>query len=305
MTPQSGHLELVKAEPEGLRVPPTDMGASPDNSVLSAADLARSLAWMPGQQESRTFRDRCETLSRVFRPLLTSLESRAGKAVADNLQPLQENIFLLSGELGETCGTFSAAHKLPQVRTSDGTIIPRIAALAKDFLTANGYRFSQATFISYVQAFQQVTVLKMAELWMLIPVMKLVLLEHIAEMGRRLLEDPGGSYAVSNAVRSLQEIKQTSWKIVIEPLILFDRILREDPAGAYPRMDYETREVYRKRLVSIADRSDCSELKVASEVLALARRAQKQTNEDPRATLRDSHVGSYLVAEGRPFSGRG
>jgi len=303
MTPQSGHLELLKAEPEGLRMPPTDMEVRPDNSVLSAADLARSLAWMPGQQESRTFRDRCETLSRAFRPLLRSLESRAGKAVAENLKPLQENIFLLSGELGTTCGTFSAVHKLPQVRTSDGTIIPRIAALAKDFLTGDEYRFSQATFISYVQAFQQVTVLKMAELWMLIPVMKLVLLEHIAEMGRRLLEDPGGSYAVSNAVRSLQEIKQTSWKIVIEPLILFDRILREDPAGAYPRMDYETREVYRKRVVSIADRSDCSELKVASEVLALARRAQKQTNEDPRATLRDSHVGSYLVAEGSTVLG--
>src|SRR5580692_9864621 len=303
MTPQSGHLELVKAEPEGLRMPATAMEANSDNSVLSAADLARSLAWMPGQQESRTFRDRCETVSRAFRPLLRSLESRAGKGVAENLQPLQENIFLLSGELGTTCGTFSAVHKLPQVRTSDGTIIPRIAALAKDFLTADEYRFSQATFISYVQAFQQVTVLKMAELWMLIPVMKLVLLEHIAEMGRRLLEDPGGSYAVSNAVRSLQEIKQTSWKIVIEPLILFDRILREDPAGAYPRMDYETREVYRKRLVSIADRSDCSELKVASEVLALARRAQKQTNEDPRATLRDSHVGSYLVAEGSSVLG--
>ena len=63
MTPQSGHLELVKAEPEGLRMPPTDMEVHPDNSVLSAADLARSLAWMPGQQESRTFRDRCETLS--------------------------------------------------------------------------------------------------------------------------------------------------------------------------------------------------------------------------------------------------
>jgi hypothetical protein len=38
-------------------------------------------------------------------------------------------------------------------------------------------------------------------------------------------------------------------------------------------MDYETRELYRQQLVKIADRCDCSEMKVASEVLAtLARR---------------------------------
>jgi cyclic beta-1,2-glucan synthetase len=298
MTPQSGHLELVRTEPQVLRTTAKDMEPEPDKLWLSAAELARSLAWIPGQQESRNFRDRCETLSRAFRPLLASLELRAGKHVSEDFQTLQENIFLLSGELGETCATFSAPHKLPQVRTTGGTIIPRIAALAEDFLSATGYQFSQASFTSYIEAFQQVTVLKMAELWMLIPVMKLVLLEHIAELSRRLLEHPSGSYAVQNTVRSLQDIKQTALKVMIEPLILFDRVLRNDPAGAYAGMDYETRELYRKQIVNIADRSDCSEMRVASEVIGLARDAQKQANQDPRVTLRDSHVGSYLIAEG-------
>jgi hypothetical protein len=40
------------------------------------------------------------------------------------------------------------------------------------------------------------------------------------------------------------EISQTGWKDVLEPLILFDRVLREDPAGAYPRMDFESRDLY-------------------------------------------------------------
>ncbi|MFZ0420339.1 MAG: glucoamylase family protein [Candidatus Sulfotelmatobacter sp.] len=299
MTPQSGHLELVTAEPKTLRVVSKDMEPGPDTLSLSAADLARNLAWVPGQQESRNFRDRCEALHRAFRPVLASLERRVAKPLPDDLRPLQENIYLIAGELQETCGTFHAPHKLPQVRTSDGKIIPRIAALAVEYLTAAGYQFSQASFTSYIQAFQQVTVLKMAELWMLIPVMKLALLEHIAELGRRSLENPSASYPVDHAVRSLQDIRQVSWKVIIEPLILFDRILRDDPAGAYSRMDYETRELYRQKLVNIADRSDCSEMKVASEVLALARQAQRQAHEDPRLTLRDSHVGLYLVAEGR------
>ena len=298
MTPQSGHLELDGAEAQAQGTPLTDMQAAPDTLSLAAAELARSLAWLPGQLESSNFGDRCEALSRAFQPLLALLELRTAKPLSDDFRRLQESIFLLRGELEETRATFSVPHKLPLVRTSNGTMLPRVAAVAEDFLRAAEYEFGQASFSCYVRAFQQVTVLKMAELWMLIPVMRLVLLEHIAELGRRLLENRYGAFAVNNAVRSLQDIKQTSWKIVIEPLILFDHILREDPAGAYPRMDYETRELYRKQVVSISDRSDCSETNVANEVLTLARQAKAHPNDDPRATLRDSHVGSYLVAEG-------
>jgi len=298
MTPQSGHLELVKSEPKGLRTL-LDMGPDLDALSSSAAELARALAWMPGQQESQHFRARCEALNRAFKPLFISLEARSTNAVSDDFRRLQENMYLVSGELQETCATFSATHKLPQVRTPDGTIIPRVAALAEGLLAANAFQFSETSFTFYIQAFQQVTVLKLAELWMLIPVMKVVLLEHIAERGRRLLEDASRSYGIQDLVRSLQEIKQTSWKVIIEPLILFDQILRQDPAGAYPRMDYETRELYRKQLVKIADRCDYSdETRVASEVLALAREAQTHRNENPRVTSRDSHVGSYLLAEG-------
>jgi len=297
MTPQ-GHLELVSAEPQDGRVPSSDM--EPDSGTLSssASHLARSLAWMPGQEESHHFRDRCEALGRTFQPLLATLELRNAQVVSEDFKRLQKNIFLLRGELSETCGTFRPVHKLPQVRTPEGRILPRIAALAHDFLTASSYQFSESSFTAYIQAFQKITVLKMAELWMLIPVMKLVLLEQIAERGRRSVEAPDRSHDVDIPIKSLQEIKQTPWKLVIEPLILFDQVLREDPAGAYSRMDYESREAYRQNLVKIADRCDCSELKVASEILALARQAQRQPNENPRHTLRDSHVGSYLLAEG-------
>jgi cyclic beta-1,2-glucan synthetase len=298
MTPQSGHLELDSAETPVLRTAPTDMESGPDRLRLSAAELARSLAWVPSERESHNFRDRCEKLSQAFRPLLTLLELRTAKPLSDDFRQLQGNIFLLRGELEETCGTFSTDHKLPLVRTSYGTIIPRIAALAEDFLRAAGYEFNPASFTCYLQAFQEVTVLEMAELWMLVPALRLVLLEHIAELGRRLLENRSGAHAVNHAVRGLQDIKQSSWKIIIEPLIRFDHILRQDPAGAYPGMDYETREVYRKQVVNIAERSDCSEMQVATEVLTLARQAEKLKNEDPRVTSRDSHVGYYLVAEG-------
>ena len=63
-------------------------------------------------------------------------------------------------------------------------------------------------------------------------------------------------------------------------------------------MDYDSRELYRQRVVNIADHSDCSEIKVTNEILTLARDAKDHPSEDSRVALRASHVGTYLLAEG-------
>ncbi|MGB8989677.1 MAG: hypothetical protein WCC37_23980, partial [Candidatus Sulfotelmatobacter sp.] len=106
MTAQSGHLELVRSDGKALRVVTgvdVDMETGPDKLSLSAAELARNLAWIPGQQESRSFRDRCETLTRAFRPVLASVQNPSTRPSSDDFRALQEQIYLLSGELGETC----------------------------------------------------------------------------------------------------------------------------------------------------------------------------------------------------------
>jgi hypothetical protein len=294
------HLEVLSAEAEELHLPLEDM--SPDAQALRsrAAELARNLAWVPNHRGSSAFRDRSRILARSFRPLLAALQSQPRKTEPGDYRLLQESIFLLAAELEDTCAAFNLPTDLPHVRTPNDAVVPKTAAIAEDYLAIAGYRFSEAGFSNYVESFQETAVLKMAELWGLIPVLKLVLLEQIAERGHRLLQDPAGSYDLHAQVRSLKDIRQTTWKTVIEPLIMFDRVLREDPAGAYSRMDYESRELYRRKIVSIAERSDCTELEVASEVLALAREAHNDRKENPRVTLRASHVGSYLLADGAP-----
>jgi len=294
---ERGNLELVSAEAEGLRPTPTAVASVPDPvPTSSAAELARSLAWVPGQAESFTLRERSRRLHSLGKPLLASLEKVAATASGD-LQALRENKYVIKVELEEVLVTFRQSTKIPQVCGRDGAVVPRIVPLAQDFLAANNYRFSDSLFTQYVSAFQQVAPLKVTELWTLTPVLRLVLLEQIVERGRRLLQHPSESYDLENLVCSLREIRQTSWKVVIEPLILFDRVLRQDPAGAYPRMDYESRDLYRRKLVNIADHSDCSEIDVAREVLALAREAQAHSSDDPRRVLRASHVGTYLMGE--------
>jgi cyclic beta-1,2-glucan synthetase len=297
---ESGNLELVSAEIQG--VAPVPKESAPDIALRSkAAQLARNLAWIPGHQESSDLGDRCRRLSAVFRPLFATLESRA-KNIPLDLQRLQVNVPLLNAELEDTCRIFKQPLNIPQVRTSDGAVVSRVLPIAQDFLAGVDYQFSESTFTSYLNSFQNLTVLRMQELWSLVPAMKIVLLDRLlektAEKSGHLADSPSSSPGMEELVRSLVEIKQTTWKNVIEPLIVFDKILREDPAGAYAGMDYESRELYRRKIVNISDHSDCPETKVAQHAVDLAREAHSHPNDDPRITLRDSHVGNYLLAEG-------
>jgi cyclic beta-1,2-glucan synthetase len=292
----SGHLEFFSAESEILRQPVREMATDTCNLNSSATELARKLIWLPDEVTDRPYGDRCERLLAAIKPVLEAAGARPAEAVSDDLRFLRENLLLLESELADACASSNRPQKHFLVRTPNGDVAPRVAAVAEDYFAATEYQFDVTSFTEYIQAFQDTTVLNMAELWALIPVLKLVLLEQVAQRGKDLLGNSGGPRDFLSPIRSLREIKQTTWKVVVEPLIRFDRVLRDDPAGAYSRMDYETRELYRQKLVNFADHSDCSEMEVAREVLSLA--AQKQPSSDPRVILRRSHVGTYLLEEG-------
>jgi len=293
-------LELISAQTEGVRPPAGEMLTEKREPNSGGAEFAKTLSWLPGELAVRPLQNRCHALRRAFKPLLAALRSHKPKTTlgSEDFRFLQENVFLVRSELDNTCAAFDQPHKLPQVRSLKEPVVPRIAALAEDFLATRAYEFSAANFTDYIEAFQEITVLDLAELWSLVGVLKLVLLEQVAERGRRLLQDPVGAYGVRELVTSLREVKQTNWRDTIEPLIRFERILREDPAGDYARMDSDSRQLYRSKLVSIAGRSDCSEMDVAQAAVDLAREAQKDPDSNPRVALRRSHVGFYLVAEG-------
>ncbi|MFZ3264841.1 MAG: hypothetical protein WA172_12645 [Terriglobales bacterium] len=142
--------------------------------------------------------------------MLAVPESPPTASESQDFRALREDLLLLDAESRDLAGTFQSPHKVPKVRTRDGAVISRIAAVAADFLGSVGFEFSEPAFTTYIQAFQEITVLKLAELWMLIPVMKLVLLEQIAERASVLLADPSASDGVQRPVRSLpRSNKQT------------------------------------------------------------------------------------------------
>src|SRR5712692_5873179 len=297
--PQNTHLEIITADAERLPQPSRAIVADVNALRSHAAELAHSLVWLPNARSSRFLVERCKALHVALKPVLAALQAPLSDTpVSDDFRWLYDNVRLLYTELLNTSEMLKPVKETPHVRDSNGAIVPRIAALAEGLLTAVSCEFTEQAFTLYVEGFQESTALKMEELWALVPALKLVLLEEIAVRGSRLLADPRESCAVGVCVRSLREIGETSWKEVLEPLILFDRVLRQDPADAYRHMDFDSRDLYRNRVVNIAKHSDLTEMEVALEALSLAQGAQQETYANPRVALRYSHIGYYLLGEG-------
>src|SRR3982075_4177163 len=299
--PQNTHIESVLAEEDHERE------VSGESSNLQALHLAGTqfssqLGWVPGTPASRIFSARVGRLRSTLGPVFAGVEAKKQSHISDDLQWLRDNVSLIYAQMVSLPTEVKPLRELPHVRTQKGEIVPRAVALPEVFLESAGYQFSDQAFAAFCQGFQEKNPLNLRELWALVPGLKLALLEQIATRGRRALQDPTSeSHGVGTCIRSLRDVTQTPWKAVLEPLILFDQILREDPAGAYAAMDFESRNLYRDKLARIARRSDCSETEVAGEALALARQAGTKEYRDPRIAARETHIGYYLIGDGKPL----
>ena len=310
MTPQNPHLELLNEEAD--RLPEHAPETARELDLLHAAGLefAKASPWMPNTRRSSTFSDRWKNLKKSFNWLLpkihTPLPPATETSVPDDIRWLHENSRLIEIEFFGLSEPFKEFAQVPHVRDGRGTVVPRVGAIAQNFLINNNYEFSEQALTAFIEGFQDNTPLEKKELSALVPALKLVLLEEISNRATAALRDktltvtsPG--YGVGVCMKSLRDLGQTSWKDVLEPLIRFDRVLRQDPAGAYPLMDSESRELYRRKLAEFAERSDFTEIEVAQQAVALAREAQEHPDANSRISTRRSHVGFYLLDDGVPL----
>jgi len=296
--PQNSHLEIVTAEEKSGQVEwePADLRSL----RAKAEELTRGLAWLPGTSSSRSFAERYRALRKKLRPVFRALEGPPppDTAIADDFRWLFDNVRLLPAELQNVADSLRDLKKLPHVRTPKGGIVPRVLAMAEGLMEASGYAFGEQGFTFFVEVFQKTTVLELQELSALIPALRVVLLEQVAARAPGVVRDPKHECGLAVCVRSLRDISQSSWKTVLEPLVVFDQVLRQDPVGCYSQMDLDSRDFYRKKLAKIAAHSDFTEMEVAHEALALAKEARGREYADSRVAARESHIGYYLVNGG-------
>lgn len=215
------------------------------------------------------------------------------------MQWLEGNTRLLRSSAIEAQNALRTFAKLPFARGVTGQETPRIVGVAHALLNAAKYRWdltAQATFLTGYQSQEPLTV---KELWAIPAALKLVLLEEILAQAPGAFGGlPASDAALEASIRSINQVSLPLWSNVLEPLVPFEPVLRDDPTGTYSKMDFDSRDLYRTVLAKIAARSPLSEVEVARTALAMAHEAAQQPSVNARLTERRAHIGYYLVDEG-------
>lgn len=229
-------------------------------------------------------------------------EEERGSCLYTALLDLRTNSRLIAAAIKKALGKRDEADRLPRVAIPGKEDEPRIAAISREYLRAAGGVCSPSSLVEFIQILQASDALTLHELWNVGDFLKYALAESLLAVVSELRKMPEKTEpeALVEQIKCLRELNHVDWPKLIEPLILFDEILRQDPADAYAQMDFMSRERYRERVARIAQRSDCSEVQVAQRALTLARVAAGKAVGDPRLHKRMAHIGYYIVDKGFP-----
>ncbi len=117
--------------------------------------------------------------------------------------------------------------------------------------------------------------------------------------------------SVGNCMTSLRLLSALDWNVFFERTNLVEPILRQDPAGAYARQDFATRDRYRQVIERLARGSDLEEVEIARRLVQRAQTGggwrvegggthSPSTLHPPPSTLQPRHhVGYYLIGPGK------
>jgi cyclic beta-1,2-glucan synthetase len=231
----------------------------------------------------RRIRDDVEASSRIA-------ASPEGQWLLDNDHVIEEALLQLDSDLPA-----AFLRQLPAVRVGDGgRSEPRTYQIATRALDRSAGELDPGALRSLVEGYQRVGPLAMGELWALPALLRQAVLEGLERAGRALLaeEAPRATTAIRTAILALRRLAAHDWRVFFEQVSEVERALREDPADVYRRMDFVTRDSYRKAVEELAGRDGARELAVAREAVAASREAATGSHR--------SHVGYFLVDRGHP-----
>ena len=98
-----------------------------------------------------------------------------------------------------------------------------------------------------------------------------------------------------NAFTSLRQLGLLDWREIFEQMSRVEQLLRLDPSGIYPHMDFATRDRCRRAIEDIAHAARQTEVQIAKRVIKQATVAGEGSTNDEQ----QKYVGTWLVGEGR------
>ncbi len=248
--------------------------------------------------------------------------STAAEWMLDNYYVVVQALTQIEEDLPETY-----YHELPKL-VADGPLPgsgragePRIYAAAHAFWAHEEHQLDHGRLSRFVAAYQQVHAFTMGELWAAPTMLRLSLLETLAEAaahisaptGRKAGEDnapsapvspsaPNHNHIVANCIISLRHLNSQDWSHFFEGVSLVHKTLAEEPAGVYAQMDFVSRDRYRAVVEMLARATGQEETAVAQCAVALAAAHVGTLDTDETFGLdapHRGHVGYYLLEPGR------
>ena len=215
--------------------------------------------------------------------------------------------------------------QLPVVGDPPHAGLPRIYLLASELIAASEVHVEPEVVRRFLIAYQATVPLTIGELWALPAMLRLAILRRLGQAVEGLLdlgrfrsgtprEEPGEPLQaelplIAACILDLRAIDIEDWKTVFEDVSRVEHILRRDPAQVYARMDFETRDRYRKVIERLAQASGVAEEVVAQQAvdLALGDRQRREQGQRPITPVRPrSHLrpASWPLGPLRPPDGR-
>src|SRR5215213_6401169 len=96
---------------------------------------------------------------------------------------------------------------------------------------------------------------------------------------------------VGNIITSMRLLSTLDWNDFFEKVSLIERLLGNDPAGVYARMEFASRDRYRHVIERISKRTRTNELDIGQAAIDLATHADEKSRAQ-------RHVGYYLIDAG-------
>lgn len=197
--------------------------------------------------------------------------------------------------------------RLPALASEPGERPPRVFVLAHNMLHATKLQVSLANAVRFVRAYQDGSALTIAELWAFPTMLRIASFEILVsamsplvcserKLPFRITEwalDPESldpTERVARSISNLAAIAAIPWEEFFDRTSRVEEILSQDPSGFYSRMDFESRDRYRRRVEELARYSSASEPDVAA---AAVERAAARSADHP-----SGHVGHWLVGPG-------
>ena len=285
-------------------------GNDPDQAI---AELARQLSDCKPRRSSFIIPARLKQFMHFFQECYEYFEetNKAQVSTSQTSEWLMDNFYVIEQAVRQVEQDLPADYYKRLPKTQEGWARIQILALAAAHISREDTRLEIEQIKHFLQVFQEITPLDTGELWALPLMLRLTVLESLAEalsavtklrwesvllpkgnigsfVSSDLQSDP--DLIVANSILNLRLLATQDWKVFFESTSILEKILRGDPAGVYARMDFETRNHYRNILEELADGSTMDESGIAMQAIELARSG---------TLAREAHVGYYLIDAGR------